>query len=106
MGAQTAHRTVVDAIARDIAAGRYQPGDCLPVEQELCAAFSVRRTTVREALKTLSAKGIVSVPPKTGTRILPRECWRLLDPDVFAWRMSGEVDDELVHDLIDIRLVI
>lgn len=106
MGVRTAHRAVVDAIASDIAAGRYRPGDTLPVEQDLCAAFSVSRTTIREALKTLSAKGIVSVRPKTGTRILPRECWSLLDPDVFAWRMSGIVDDELIHDLIDTRFVI
>ncbi len=106
MGVRTAHRTVVDALAGDIAAGRYRPGDSLPVEQDLCAAFAVSRTTIREALKTLSAKGIVSVRPKTGTRILPRECWSLLDPDVFAWRMAGIVDDELINDLIDTRMVI
>jgi GntR family galactonate operon transcriptional repressor len=106
MGVRTAHRAVVDALAGDITAGRYRPGDSLPVEQDLCTAFAVSRTTIREALKTLSAKGIVSVRPKTGTRILPRECWSLLDPDVFAWRMSGIVDDELINDLIDTRMVI
>jgi GntR family galactonate operon transcriptional repressor len=106
MGVRTAHQAVVDALAGDIAAGRYRPGDSLPVEQDLCTAFSVSRTTIREALKTLSAKGIVSVRPKTGTRILPRDCWSLLDPDVLAWRMSGPVDDDLIHDLVDTRFVI
>jgi DNA-binding FadR family transcriptional regulator len=103
---QTAHRAVVDALARDIFAGRYQPGASLPTEPELCAVFAVSRTTVREALKTLTAKGIVTVRPKTGTRVLPFERWSLLDPEVVAWRLAAGVDDEFVRDLVDIRLII
>jgi GntR family galactonate operon transcriptional repressor len=103
---QTAHRAVVDALARDIFAGRYLPGASLPTEPELCAAFEVSRTTVREALKTLTAKGIVTVRPKTGTRVLPFDRWSLLDPEVVAWRLAAGVDDEFVRDLVDIRLII
>jgi DNA-binding FadR family transcriptional regulator len=103
---QTAHRAVVDALARDIFAGRYQPGASLPTEPELCAVFAVSRTTVREALKTLTAKGIVTVRPKTGTRVLPFDRWSLLDPEVVAWRLAAGVDDEFVRDLVDIRLII
>jgi DNA-binding FadR family transcriptional regulator len=103
---QTAHRAVVDALARDIFAGRYRPGASLPTEPELCVAFAVSRTTVREALKTLTAKGIVTVRPKTGTRVLPFDRWSLLDPEVVAWRLAAGVDDAFVHDLVDIRLII
>lgn len=106
MEIQTAHRAVVDALARDIFAGRYRPGASLPTEPELCAAFAVSRTTVREALKTLTAKGIVTVRPKTGTRVMPFDRWSLLDPEVVAWRLAAGVDDEFVRDLVDIRLII
>jgi GntR family transcriptional regulator, galactonate operon transcriptional repressor len=103
---RTTHRAVVDALARDIFAGRYLPGASLPTEPELCAEFEVSRTTVREALKTLTAKGIITVRPKTGTRVLPFDRWSLLDPEVVAWRLAAGVDDEFVRDLVDIRLII
>jgi GntR family transcriptional regulator, galactonate operon transcriptional repressor len=103
---RTTHRAVVDALARDIFAGRYLPGASLPTEPELCTEFEVSRTTVREALKTLTAKGIVTVRPKTGTRVLPFDRWSLLDPEVVAWRIAAGVDDEFVRDLVDIRLII
>ncbi|MDJ1159172.1 FadR/GntR family transcriptional regulator [Chelatococcus sp. SYSU_G07232] len=106
MEPRTAHQAVVDAIARDIVTGRYRPGDTLPTEPELCAAYAVSRTTVREALKTLTAKGIVSVRPKTGTRVRPHERWSLLDPEVVDWRLASGVDGTLVRDIVDMRLII
>ena len=42
-----------------IADGRLKPNQKLPTEQELCKAFSVGRTTVREALMALTALGLV-----------------------------------------------
>lgn len=46
--------------------GRMRPGDALPSERELCEHFSVSRTVIREAVKTLTAKGLVTAVPGSG----------------------------------------
>ena len=54
----------VDKIARDlqeqIAHGKLKPGERLPSERSLCAVFGVGRTTIREALKSLAVRGLVT----------------------------------------------
>ena len=53
----------VDSIAKDlqeqISRGKFKPGERLPSERSLCAIFSVGRTTIREALKSLAVRGLV-----------------------------------------------
>ena len=57
--------------------------DSFPTEAELCLKFGVSRTAVREAVKMLSAKGLVSSRAAPGN---PRQCrrknWSILDPDL------------------------
>ena len=52
---------VVAQLQRQILAGAYVPGDRLPTEAELCEAFGVSRSVIRDALRTLSSAGLVSV---------------------------------------------
>jgi DNA-binding FadR family transcriptional regulator len=49
------------------------------------AAFGVSRTVLREALRTLTSKGLVESRPKVGTRVRPRHAWNLLDADLLDW---------------------
>ena len=65
-------RSVLGALGRDIAREIIPAGAVLPPEQELASHFGVGRGVVREAVKTLSGKGLVSVRPRHGTRVLPR----------------------------------
>lgn len=87
-----------------IVGGDYRPGDFLPVEADLCAAFGVSRTTVREAVKTLTSKRLVEASPKTGTRVLPIADWNLLDRDVLGWRLLAQFDAKIVEDIFEMRL--
>ena len=48
-----------DALIDQIEAKRWQPGDQLPPEQELCSLFGVSRTVVRQALQQLEFEGMV-----------------------------------------------
>ena len=57
---------VAQQLRHQIDAGRMRPGDPLPLERELCERFSVSRTVIREAVKTLTAKGLVSSVPGSG----------------------------------------
>jgi GntR family transcriptional repressor for pyruvate dehydrogenase complex len=54
----------VDKIAKDleeqIVQGKLQPGERLPSERSLCSLFGVGRTTIREALKSLAVRGLVT----------------------------------------------
>ncbi len=77
---QVAQKLAVAIISGDIGAGAL-----LPNEDDLRADISVSRTAYREAVKILTAKGLVEARPKSGTRAAPRERWNLLDRDVLAW---------------------
>src|SRR5437899_8629765 len=74
---QLARQIGLSIIRRD-----YLPGEALASEPELSVQLNVSRTVLREALKTLSAKGLVEARPKIGTRVLPRARWNLLDPEI------------------------
>jgi DNA-binding FadR family transcriptional regulator len=73
---------VVEEIGLRILNGSYIPREALPIEPELMEELRISRTVLREAIKILSAKGLVESRPKTGTRVRPREQWNLLDPTV------------------------
>ena len=62
----TLSQEIVESIERSILEKRLIPGQKLPTEQELCEMFSVSRTAVREALRMLSAKGLVSIRKRSG----------------------------------------
>ena len=59
---------------------------------------------IREAVKDLSAKRLIEVSPKVGTRVLPFADWNLLDRDVLAWRLNAQFDAKIVQDIFEMRL--
>lgn len=59
------------------------------VPEEIGQRFEVSRTVVRESLRVLEAKGLVSARPNVGTRVRPVSDWNLLDPDIIEWRAFG-----------------
>jgi DNA-binding FadR family transcriptional regulator len=100
------HGTVVHDIGLRIVRGDLRPGDALPTEEELGAEPGVSRTVLREAVKVLAAKRLVESRPKTGTRVLPRREWNLIDPDVMAWRLEAEPDEQFFADVIELRRIV
>lgn len=97
---------VANKIGTAILSGEYAPGDILPGEVAAAEALDVSRGAYREAMQVLAAKGLVESRPKTGTRVLPRDRWNLLDPEVLGWAFTGEPDARLVRSLFELRLVI
>jgi DNA-binding FadR family transcriptional regulator len=100
------HDNIADRIGIAIVNGVYRPGDTLPGEIEFSEQLGVSRTVLREAIRTLVAKGMVESRPKSGTRVLPRRGWSLLDPTVLGWMFEGEVDPAFLRDLFELRVVI
>ena len=58
--AQPAYRQLADRLLALIVSGALRPGDRLPSESELGAQFGVSRSTVREALRALSSRDLVT----------------------------------------------
>jgi DNA-binding FadR family transcriptional regulator len=89
-----------------IVSGEFAPGDTLSGEIAFSEQLDVSRTAYREAVQVLTAKGLVESRPKTGTRVLPRERWNLLDPDVLAWSFAGKPDIGYVRSLFELRAIV
>ncbi|WP_213879261.1 FadR/GntR family transcriptional regulator [Pseudomonas sp. dw_358] len=100
------HAATVDRLGGWIASGAVLPGQTLKIEAQLCEEFGVSRTVVREAIKTLVAKGMVEVGPKVGTRVLPIRGWNLFDPQVVGWLADKGLPENFVMDLLDLRRAI
>ena len=82
------------------------PAMCSALKLSLPKSLGVSRTAYREAVQVLTAKGLVESRPKTGTRVLPRERWNLLDPDVLGWAFAGEPDIEFIRALFELRAIV
>jgi DNA-binding FadR family transcriptional regulator len=100
------HGNTVDHLGAAIVAGRYAPGASIPPEPLLCEELGVSRTVVREAVKSLIAKGLVTTGPKVGTRVLTEDQWNWFDPDVIAWQAKAGLTPEFLRDLMDLRRVV
>ncbi len=100
------HGNTVDHLGEAIVAGRYAPGASIPPEPMLCEELGVSRTVVREAVKSLVAKGLVSTGPKVGTRVLKDDHWNWFDPDVIIWKSKAGLTAEFLRDLQDLRRVV
>ncbi|MEO5325062.1 FadR/GntR family transcriptional regulator [Mesorhizobium sp. CC13] len=97
---------VVRAIASEILSGSYPVGSTLPSENDLCAEHGVSRTVIREALKTLAAKGLVLSRPRIGTVVCERDNWNIIDPQVLEWHAPNSIDPALFDSILETRRAI
>ncbi len=70
---------LVSIVSRNISAGTLAPGDLLPSEAELCKAFDVSRSTVRQAIGMLEAEGLVVRKQGRGTFVAEPKMRRKTD---------------------------
>lgn len=81
---------IKDAILEDIAHGRYRPGDRLPSEAGIVAAFGVSRMTANRALRELMAAGAILRRPGVGSFVAePRAHGELLAIRDIADELAG-----------------
>lgn len=96
----------VDHLGEAIVSGRYAAGATIPPEPLLGAELGVSRTVVREAVKSLVGKGLLSTGPKVGTRVLSSDHWNWFDPDVVSWQSRAGLTREFLRDLQELRSVV
>lgn len=83
------HSFIAQGIGERILGGEFAPGTLLPNEAEWGRIYNASRTAVREATKSLAAKGLIASRPKIGSRVEPKMRWNLLDRDVLAWHRTA-----------------
>lgn len=80
----TAPKTTADLLLEMIEELGLQPGDRLPVERDLAVQLEVSRSTVREAIRTLSSMGVLAARQGSGTYVTELSAERLATPLLFA----------------------
>ena len=100
------HGTIAREIGLSIVSGKLRPGHVLDGEIEASSMWRVSRTAYREAIRILSAKGLIRSRPRTGTRVSAISEWHLLDPDVLAWMFTGVPRPEVIHGLFELRTIV
>lgn len=97
---------LVHILGKAIVQGQYEVGGSLPSEAEICAQYSISRTAVREGVKMLTAKGLISSRPRQGIKVLDANNWNLFDVDVLDWILTGTPDLYMLRHFLQLRLAI
>ena len=104
--ARNFHSYVISEVGIGIASGRLAVGSILPNDAEMMDKYNVSRTVLREALKTLEAKGLVEARAKVGTRVLPRSRWNLYDRQVLGWIQEAGPELVFLQSYVELREMI
>ena len=97
--------TLLDALGRTIVTGGYDSRP-FPTEAELAKHHAVSRSVTREAVKMLTAKGLLTARPRKGTTVQPPSRWNLFDPDVLRWLLERKFSLELLRQFTELRIAI
>ncbi len=93
---------IVEQIADLISRETLKPGDRIPSEKQLCLQFGVGRTSVREALRSLSVMGVLESHMGDGTFVASNASSFL--ERSFHWGLL--LNPKVVEDLIETRLML
>ena len=94
---------VVNDLVTSIVTGEVPPGDSLPPEGVLSQHFGVSRTVIRESVKRIEEKGLVTVAQGRGTEVLPAESWNVLDPVVLSALVENDDSVGVLDELAVVR---
>jgi DNA-binding FadR family transcriptional regulator len=96
---------MLDTLGRKIVTGAYERRP-FPTEAQLAHEYAVSRSVTREAVKMLTAKGLLSARPRQGTIVQPRASWNLFDADVLNWLLERKFSIDLLLQFTDLRAAI
>ncbi len=93
---------MLDMLGKAIVTGQYdnQP---FPTEADLAKQYDVSRSVVREAVKMLGAKGLLTARPRKGTTVQATDRWNLFDIDVLRWMLDRKYSLVLLREFTELR---
>jgi DNA-binding FadR family transcriptional regulator len=105
-GGQNLTYSIVQDLGIAIVTGSYTAKNPFPVEADLCTQYRASRSILREAVKMLTAKGLLGARPRQGTWVQPESSWNLLDPDVLRWLLERKFSPALLIEFTQVRLAV
>ncbi|UYV16536.1 FadR/GntR family transcriptional regulator [Porphyrobacter sp. ULC335] len=96
---------LLEAVGKAIVVGRYNNSP-FPTEADLAKEYAVSRSVTREAVKMLTAKGLLIARPRKGTSVQPPRSWNLFDPDVLRWMLERKFSLDLLRQFNELRIAI
>jgi DNA-binding FadR family transcriptional regulator len=96
---------MLDALGKEIVTGGYHDRP-FPTQAELAKRHDFSRSVTREAVKMLTAKGLLTARPRKGTSVQPSSAWNLFDPDVLRWLLERKFSLELLRQFSELRIAI
>ena len=96
---------LLELLGRAIVTGHYSDRP-FPTEAGLAAHHGVSRSVTREAVKMLTAKGLLTARPRKGTVVQPVDHWNLFDTDVLRWLLERKFSLQLLRHFNDLRVAI
>ena len=96
---------LLDAVGKAIVVGDYNDSP-FPTEADLAQQYAVSRSVTREAVKMLTAKGLLIARPRKGTSVQPPSAWNLFDPDVLRWMLERKFSLDLLRQFNELRIAI
>jgi DNA-binding FadR family transcriptional regulator len=95
---------VFEQIVTEVLSGEMQPGESLPSERRLAEVLGVSRPAVREALKRLTAVGLVEIRQGDATTVRDFRRHAGLDLLPRLLMRAGELDLSVVRSILETRL--
>jgi DNA-binding FadR family transcriptional regulator len=96
---------LLDHLGKAIVTGFYD-NKIFPTEAVLAEQYKVSRSVTREAVKMLTAKGLLTARPRQGTVIQSTLHWNLLDKDVLRWLLERKFSLGLLRQFTELRVSI
>lgn len=97
---------VAEEVVRSLARGDYAAGDRLPTEPRLQESYGVSRTVLREALKFVEGRGMITIRQGRGAVVQPVRSWDLLDPLVLSSMLEHHPTPEAFEQLMAVRAML
>lgn len=96
---------MLQELGRAIVIGKFDE-QAFPTEAELAQQFGVSRSVIREAVKMLTAKGLLTARPRKGTTVQTPDHWNLFDSDVLSWLLERKFSLDLLRQFSELRVAI
>jgi len=90
----------------DVVTGARAPGDKLPREVDLAEHFDVSRGVVRETIRAMEERGLISVRHGKGATVNDDAHWNVFDPDVLGVMLESNRKTEILQEYLECRRVL